>query len=84
MGKTTPSLVPRVARLLDGVGAHLKLARSAPTQILGGDRSATRRNHEAHPIQSRAGRPGGCAGGLCASDAGIEVGRRLGTAGQGR
>lgn len=27
MGKTTPQLVPRVARLLDEVGAHLKLAR---------------------------------------------------------
>ena len=27
MGRTTPSLVPRVSRLLDGLGARLKLAR---------------------------------------------------------
>jgi transcriptional regulator with XRE-family HTH domain len=27
MGRTTPSLLPRVARLLDGLGARLKLAR---------------------------------------------------------
>jgi len=27
MGKTTPSLVPRLSRLLEGLGAHLKLAR---------------------------------------------------------
>jgi transcriptional regulator with XRE-family HTH domain len=27
MGKTTPPLLPRVARLLEGVGTHLKLAR---------------------------------------------------------
>ena len=27
MGRTTPSLVPRVSRLLDGLGGRLKLAR---------------------------------------------------------
>jgi len=27
MGRTTPSLVPRVSRLLEGLGARLKIAR---------------------------------------------------------
>ena len=42
MGKTTPSLVPRVARLLDGLGAHLKLAR-------------LRRKYSAETVAQRAG-----------------------------
>jgi transcriptional regulator with XRE-family HTH domain len=42
MGKTTPSLVPRVARLLDGLGAHLKLAR-------------LRRKYSAEIVAQRAG-----------------------------
>jgi transcriptional regulator with XRE-family HTH domain len=42
MGKTTPSLVPRVARLLDGVGTHLKLAR-------------LRRKYSAETVAQRAG-----------------------------
>src|SRR5580658_8520234 len=42
MGKTTPSLVPRVARLLSGVGAHLKLAR-------------LRRKYSAETVAQRAG-----------------------------
>ena len=42
MGKTIPSLVPRVARLLDGLGAHLKLAR-------------LRRKYSAEPVAQRAG-----------------------------
>jgi transcriptional regulator with XRE-family HTH domain len=42
MGKTTPSLVPRVARLLDGLGAHLKLAR-------------LRRKFSAETVAQRAG-----------------------------
>ena len=42
MGKTIPSLVPRVARLLDGLGAHLKLAR-------------LRRKYSAETVAQRAG-----------------------------
>ncbi len=42
MGKTTPSLVPRVSRLLDGLGAHLKLAR-------------LRRKFSAEAVAQRAG-----------------------------
>jgi transcriptional regulator with XRE-family HTH domain len=42
MGKTTPSLVPRVSRLLDGLGAHLKLAR-------------LRRKFSAETVAQRAG-----------------------------
>ena len=42
MGKTTPSLLPRVARLLDGLGAHLKLAR-------------LRRKYSAETVAQRAG-----------------------------
>lgn len=42
MRKTTPSLVPRVARLLDGLGAHLKLAR-------------LRRKYSAEIVAQRAG-----------------------------
>ena len=42
MGKTMPSLVPRVARLLDGLGAHLKLAR-------------LRRKYSAEIVAQRAG-----------------------------
>jgi transcriptional regulator with XRE-family HTH domain len=42
MGRTTPSLVPRVARLLDGFGAHLKLAR-------------LRRKFSAETVAQRAG-----------------------------
>lgn len=42
MGKTTPPLVPRVARLLDGLGAHLKLAR-------------LRRKYSAEIVAQRAG-----------------------------
>src|ERR1700723_106100 len=42
MGKTTPSLVPRVARLLDALGAHLKLAR-------------LRRKYSAETVAQRAG-----------------------------
>jgi transcriptional regulator with XRE-family HTH domain len=42
MGKTTPSLVPRVARLLDGLGVHLKLAR-------------LRRKYSAEIVAQRAG-----------------------------
>ena len=42
MSKTTPSLVPRVARLLDGLGAHLKLAR-------------LRRKYSAETVAQRAG-----------------------------
>lgn len=42
MGKTTPSLVPRVSRLLEGLGAHLKLAR-------------LRRKYSAEIVAQRAG-----------------------------
>lgn len=42
MGKATPSLVPRVARLLAGVGSHLKLAR-------------LRRKYSAEIVAQRAG-----------------------------
>ncbi len=42
MGKTTPPLVPRVARLLNGVGTHLKLAR-------------LRRKYSAETVAQRAG-----------------------------
>lgn len=42
MGKTPPPLVPRVARLLDGLGAHLKLAR-------------LRRKYSAETVAQRAG-----------------------------
>jgi transcriptional regulator with XRE-family HTH domain len=42
MGKTTPSLVPRVSRLLNGVGTHLKLAR-------------LRRKYSAETVAQRAG-----------------------------
>jgi transcriptional regulator with XRE-family HTH domain len=42
MGKTTPSLIPRVARLLDDLGAHLKLAR-------------LRRKYSAETVAQRAG-----------------------------
>lgn len=42
MGKTTPSLIPRVARLLDGLGANLKLAR-------------LRRKYSAEIVAQRAG-----------------------------
>jgi transcriptional regulator with XRE-family HTH domain len=42
MGKTTPPLVPRVARLLDGFGALLKLAR-------------LRRKYSAETVAGRAG-----------------------------
>jgi transcriptional regulator with XRE-family HTH domain len=42
MGKTTPSLVPRVSRLLDGLGTHLKLAR-------------LRRKFSAETVAQRAG-----------------------------
>jgi transcriptional regulator with XRE-family HTH domain len=42
MGKTTPSLVSRVARLLDGLGANLKLAR-------------LRRKYSAEIVAQRAG-----------------------------
>jgi transcriptional regulator with XRE-family HTH domain len=42
MGKTTPSLVPRVARLLDSLGTQLKLAR-------------LRRKYSAETVAQRAG-----------------------------
>lgn len=42
MGKTTPSLIPRVSRLLDGFGAQLKLAR-------------LRRKYSAEVVAQRAG-----------------------------
>jgi len=42
MGKTTPLLVPRVSRLLSGVGTHLKLAR-------------LRRKYSAEIVAQRAG-----------------------------
>lgn len=42
MAKTTPLLVPRVARLLDGFGAQLKLAR-------------LRRKYSAETVAQRAG-----------------------------
>jgi transcriptional regulator with XRE-family HTH domain len=42
MGRTSPSLVPRVARLLDGFGALLKLAR-------------LRRKYSAEIVAQRAG-----------------------------
>lgn len=42
MGKTTPLLVPRVARLLDGLGTLLKLAR-------------LRRKYSAEVVAQRAG-----------------------------
>ena|SRR5882757_5824812 len=42
MGKTTPPLVPRVSRLLSGVGTHLKLAR-------------LRRKYSAEIVAQRAG-----------------------------
>jgi transcriptional regulator with XRE-family HTH domain len=42
MGKTTPPLVPRVSRLLSGVGTHLKLAR-------------LRRKYSAETVAQRAG-----------------------------
>lgn len=42
MGKTTPSLVPRVSRLLEDLGAHLKLAR-------------LRRKYSAEIVAQRAG-----------------------------
>jgi transcriptional regulator with XRE-family HTH domain len=42
MGKTTPSLIPRVARLLEGFGAQLKLAR-------------LRRKYSAETVAQRAG-----------------------------
>jgi len=42
MGKTTPPLVPRVARLLTGFGSHLKLAR-------------LRRKYSAETVAQRAG-----------------------------
>lgn len=42
MGKTTPPLVPRVSRLLLGVGTHLKLAR-------------LRRKYSAETVAQRAG-----------------------------
>jgi len=42
MGKTTPSLVPRVSRLLNRVGTHLKLAR-------------LRRKYSAETVAQRAG-----------------------------
>jgi transcriptional regulator with XRE-family HTH domain len=42
MGKTTPSLVPRVSRLLNGVGTNLKLAR-------------LRRKYSAETVAQRAG-----------------------------
>ena len=42
MGRTTPSLVPRIARLLTGVGTHLKLAR-------------LRRKYSAETVAQRAG-----------------------------
>jgi transcriptional regulator with XRE-family HTH domain len=42
MGRTSPSLVPRVARLLEGLGALLKLAR-------------LRRKYSAETVAQRAG-----------------------------
>ena len=42
MGKTTPPLVPRVLRLLAGLGSHLKLAR-------------LRRKYSAETVAQRAG-----------------------------
>jgi transcriptional regulator with XRE-family HTH domain len=42
MGKTTPSLVPRVARLIAGLGSQLKLAR-------------LRRKYSAETVAQRAG-----------------------------
>ena len=42
MGKTTPNLIPRVSRLLNEVGMHLKLAR-------------LRRKYSAETVAQRAG-----------------------------
>ena len=42
MGKTTPNLVPRISRLLDEVGVHLKLAR-------------LRRKYSSETVAQRAG-----------------------------
>ena len=42
MGKTTPNLLPRISRLLDEVGMHLKLAR-------------LRRKYSSETIAQRAG-----------------------------
>src|ERR1017187_9765664 len=42
MGKTTPNLIPRVSRLLNGLGMHLKLAR-------------LRRKFSAETVAQRAG-----------------------------
>jgi transcriptional regulator with XRE-family HTH domain len=42
MGKTTPNLLPRISRLLDEVGVHLKLAR-------------LRRKYSSETVAQRAG-----------------------------